>query len=204
MVFAAFSSRLNIILKEYVDIEIERLTNNIVTKAVSEKMLSKNYGKIYIYDSTNKNISYDTLKINEIKKNITEYVQEILLNLDNGYIEKYFVPERIHSGRFKNIKKGIVCDVSIGSIRGSTLFANVGPSIPIKIVFSSQINSDIDIQVKEYGINNIMIQIYLILEMKEQTIMPLSSKRKSIIVRTPISIDIIKGEIPEYYQKLFH
>ena len=183
--------------------EVERLTNNIVSKVVSEKMISKDYGKLYLYDSNNKNISYDTTKINLIKKELTEHVQNILIDLDNGKIDKYFVSKRIYSGRFKNIKRGIICDVSIGSIRGLTAFSNIGPTIPIKLLFNGQVNSDIDVQVKEYGINNIMVEVYLVMEIKEQIIMPLNSNRKKIIIRTPISIDIVKGDIPEYYQKIF-
>ena len=196
------SKRLDVILKQYIDVEVERLTKNIVNRAVSEKMLSKNYGKLYTYELGN-NISYDTVKINILKKDITDYVQDVLLDLDNGKIEKYFVSKRIYSGRFKNIKKGVVCDVSVGSIRGSTLFANVGPTIPIKLVFNGEISSDVDIQAKEYGINNIMIEVYLVIEVKEQIIMPLTSKRKTIKIRIPISVDIVKGSIPEYYQKVF-
>lgn len=191
-------------MKEYIDVEVERLTNNIINKAVSFKMASKEYGQLYVYDSNNKNISYDIVKINLIKKELTEYVQNILINLDNEKIEKYFVSKRIYSGRFKNIKKGIICDVSFASIRGLTAFSNVGPTIPIKLLFNGQVNSDIDVHVKEYGINNIMVEIYLVIDIKEQIIMPLTSKRDIITVRTPITIDIVRGDIPEYYQKVFH
>lgn len=196
------SKRIDVILKKYIDVEVERLTNNVISKAVSEKMISKSYEKLYVYDSETKNISYDTVKINIMKNEITEQVQNILINLDNGDIDEFFVSKRFYSGRFKNIKNGIICDISIGSIRGLTAFSNVGPTIPIKLLFNGQIDSDIDVQVKEYGINNILIELYLIMEIKEQIIMPLTSKRKIITIRTPLSIDIIKGDIPEYYQKL--
>lgn len=197
------SKRIDVILKKYIDVEVERLTNNVINKAVSKEMTSKNYGKLYVYDSETKNISYDTVKINIMKNEITEQVQNLLINLDNGNIDEYFVSKRIYSGRFNNVKNGIICDISVNSIRGLTAFSNVGPTIPIKLLFSGQIDSDIDVCVKEYGINNIMIEIYLIMEIKEQIIMPLTSKRKIITIRTPISIDIVKGDIPEYYQKLF-
>lgn len=195
------SQRMDVILRQYIDVEAERLINNVINKAISERVATRNYGKLYTYDD--KNIIYDTNTINSMKEDINEYVQNILLKLDNGSIDKYFMSTRLYSGRFKNIKKGIVCDVSIGSIKGSTIFANMGPTIPIRLVFNSQLNSDIDVHVKEYGINNIMVKVYLIVKIKEQIIMPLNSKRKTITIRVPISMDIIKGDVPRYYQKPF-
>ena len=105
--------------------------------------------------------------------------------------------------RFNKIEKGIVLDVSLGNIYHSSLFANIGPTIPIKLVFSGQTNVDIDLKTKEYGINNIMVEIDAVVTVKEITTMPISSKQKTIKVRSPISIDIIKGNIPENYFKMF-
>ena len=58
-------------------------------------MTSKEYGQLYVYDSSNKNISYDTVKINLLKKELTDYIQNTLVDLDNEKIEKYFVSKRI-------------------------------------------------------------------------------------------------------------
>ena len=95
-----------------------------------------------------------------------------------------------------------MCDVSIGSIRGSTLFSNIGPTIPIKLLFSSEINSKIDVEVSEYGINNAIVKIFIVLDIDEQIIMPISSKRKRITIKKPIIIDIVRGDIPNYYTGL--
>ena len=40
------SKRIDVILKKYIDVEVERLTNNVINKAVSEKMISKSYEKL--------------------------------------------------------------------------------------------------------------------------------------------------------------
>ena len=183
----------------YIDVEVERLVNNIVTKAVNEEMQNVSIKDILIY---NDDISYDTLKINEIENRIDNRIQEELLKIDDGKIDEYFIPKRVKSGRFKNIKRGILCDISIGSIRGSTLFSNIGPTIPIKLLFSSEINSNIDIEVNEYGINNAIVKVYLNLSINEQITMPISSNRKKINIKKPIMIDIVRGKIPNYYTGL--
>lgn len=184
-------------LKPYIDIEVERLTNNIVLKSI-HKSLDKDYN-FKLEDNKSQNIYYDTKKLNKIKNSITNDIQDTLINLDNGNINDFFISEKLKKSRFKKVKNGIICDVSIDSIQNFSLFANVSPTIPIKLIFSDQLNSDIDVDIKEYGINNVIIQVYLIVTVKEQVIMPLSSKRSTIVIKEPISIDIIRGKIPEYY-----
>ena len=189
------------ILDQYVNVEVERLTNNIVNKAISKRMVQKKYKDLVLSKTYPSQLfSYDTTIINQMKNDMNEYIQDVLLHLDDGMVEDYFISSRIKSGRFKKTKgRGILCDISIGSLRNSVLFANVGPTIPIKLIFTGQVNSDIDIQVKEYGINNVMIELYLIMKVKEQVSMPLTSEQKEITIRTPISFDIVKGELPKYY-----
>ena len=141
-------------------------------------------------------------QINEIENRIDKRIQKELIDIDNGIIDDYFIPKRVKTGRFKKIRNGILCDISIGSIRGSTLFANIGPTIPIKLLFSSGMNSNIDIDVSEYGINNAIIKVYFNVDINEQITMPISSKRKKIHIKKVIAVDIINGEIPDYYTGL--
>lgn len=197
------NKKVNTILKQYIDVEVERFANNMVTKIIHEKITDIDASEYLIINKNTsgdiEKISYDTKALNNLKNNITKEVQQSLTNLDNGDVSEYFIPKRIKYGRFKKIKNGIICDITMGSINNTSIFANIGPAIPLKLTFNNQINSDIDIKIKEYGINNVMMEVYLIITIKEQIIMPLSSERKDITVREPISVDIIRGEIPKYY-----
>ncbi len=194
--------RLTILLKQYINIEVERVTNNIVNKSINELMATNEYGKFLIIErDTNdiEKISYNTLEINRLTNDVSKYIQKELLELDDGYIDDFFVSDRMRKSRFNKIKKGIICDVSLGSIRNSSMFANVGPMIPIKLVFMSQVKTDVDVKIKEYGINNVMVEIYLIVKVREVISMPITSDSREIIVKEPISIDIVRGSIPNYY-----
>ena len=195
------------ILKPYMNSEVERLTNNIVNQAIRNKIKNANYSFNKVNQNENSKLfSYDTIMLTKIKDEITAYVQDSFIQLDNGKIDEYFISDRIKTGRFKKVKHGVICDLTLGSVRGSTLFANVGPAIPIKLSFLGQIQSDIDVDIKEYGINNVLVTIYLIINVKEQISMPFSSDKVDIKVREPIVIDLVQGNIPHYfydYLKLF-
>ncbi|MBR5370372.1 MAG: hypothetical protein IK137_03625 [Bacilli bacterium] len=168
--------------------------NNIITKVINDEMKKNNISFDF----------YNSSKLNELEDIIDKRIQKELINIDDGELDDSFIPNRIKNGRFRKIKNGILCDISIGSIRGSTLFANVGPTIPIKLLFSSGLNSNIDIDVSEYGINNAIVKIYFNASVSEQITMPISSKKKKISIRKIIAIDIIKGEIPNYYAGLIN
>lgn len=176
----------------YINVEVERLVTNVVTKAINDEMKNINLD-LDIYNAS---------KLNYLENRIDERIMGELINIDDGKLNEYFIPKRVKKGRFKEIRNGILCDISIGSIRKSTLFANVGPSIPIKLLFSSGLNSSIDVDVSEYGINNAIIKVYFSVDINEQITMPISSSRKKISIKKIIAIDIINGKIPDYYTGL--
>jgi len=195
--------RISLMLDKYIGIEVERLTTNIVSRAVDKITREENYNNYLIINKANElkieSISYNTKEINKLTDKISRTVQENLLNLENGDLDEFFISDKFKRGKFKNVRNGLVCDISLGSIKNSTLFANVGPTIPIKLTFIGQVNTELDVVTKEYGINNVLIEIYVIVKVRELASMPLTSEEREIVIREPIAIDIIKGEIPDYY-----
>ena len=99
----------------------------------------------------------------------------------------------------KILKNGIVCKVPIGSLRKNSLFVNVGPSIPIKMVFIGQVESSLNTKIREYGINYLVVEINVNVVVEEQIIMPAMSKRETLNLEAPLTLKIIQGEIPNYY-----
>lgn len=189
-------------LGPYVDIEVERLTNNIVDAAVRKKMQEKKYGPFLMENSSENGetfFSYDTVELNLLKNEITSYVQKVLSHLDCADIEDDYLFQQLKTSKFKKIKNGILAENSINSLRGSTLFGNMGPSIPIRLYFVGQVSSKIDIFAKEYGINNVLVEVYLIIKVKEQVMMPISSKSKEIEISELVSMDVVRGKVPSYY-----
>lgn len=197
------NTRLNEIFGDYLDVEVKKISNNIVSKAVTNYISKESYEEFIILNNNDSGlvnkISYNTEKINHFSSEFSKYLDNILLNLDNGSIDNYYLNQRLNNYNFVGIKNGLLCNISLGSINGSTLFSGFGPKIPIKISFSSNINTDVDIQSEEYGINNVIIKIYLVITINNQAILPLTSNENEIVIREPIAVDIIKGEIPNYY-----
>ena len=53
--------------------------------------------------------------------------------------------------------------------------------------------------IKDYGINNALIQLDLTIDANIQIILPFASKITKVSFTTPITIDMINGKIPTYY-----
>jgi len=166
-------------------------------------MAKKKYNNFLIIDYDNysniNKISYDTEKVNNFVSSFSKYLENILSNLDNGSLDSYNLNSRLNKNNFSAIKNGIICNVSMGAITGSTLFSSMGPTIPVKITFLGDINTDIDIKFEEYGINNVIVKMYLVVNVYERTSLPLTSKENKIVIRELMAVDIIKGELPSYY-----
>lgn len=191
------------ILSNYIDNEAERITTGLVNQALNELKLKEEYHSLLLVEKDDEGkierISYDTSLMNQISSQFNDKIQEKLKQLEEGKIDDLLLSDKIHNGKFHHIKNGILCEVSLSSLRESHLFSNVGPVIPIRLLFLGQVMPDIDIKVKEYGINNIMVEIYFVAAVKEQITMPFSSKRREVVVNQLLSVDIIRGEIPNYY-----
>ena len=190
----------NKIIYNYIDTESERISNNIVSSVIHKELADYDYQLLQInYDG--KNLVYNTSELNKLSNRISNNIQKVLDDIDSSKVKNYY--QNNESKKFKHIRNGIVCELSLGSIRNSLLFANVGPTIPIKLVFLSQNNVDLDFKTTEYGINNILVKVYLRVTLHEQITMPISSKRKVIVVEEPLTVNIIRGEIPYLFDKRF-
>ena len=120
--------------------------------------------------------SYDTKVINDYVDLVTEKIDYELSNVEAGKIDSLFFRK---NNKYKNIKNGLI-------------------SVRLSII--GEVTSSIDIKTKEYGINNVLVKVILNINIKERTSMPFTSNEQIIKISEPLTVDIIKGDIPEYYK----
>ena len=186
-------------LYSYVDVEVERVFTNIVNRVLRENNVKFNDYLIYDIDSSNNNISYDIDKVNEYTDCVSEKINNEIFLLEHEDINRRFDYKYHDDDKFKYVRSGLLYEFNVNSIYNNTLFSNIGASIPLKISFLGSVNSNIEIKTKDYGINNLIVEAYLNINVKCYTTMPLGSKIHEISINELIFVDIIKGEIPNYY-----
>ena len=145
-----------------------------------------------------KNVIYNPKKINDLINSVTERVYEMFNMLEYGDIEKLNIRENILSTK-QSKNKGIVLEVPTGLITNNYLLNNLGPHIPIMISLTGEFESFISSDIKEYGINNALVEISINIKVTEQVTMPFITKNIEVTNKIPIFISIINGKIPNYY-----
>ena len=60
-------------------------------------------------------------------------------------------------------------------------------------------NSYLKTNVKNYGINNVMIEISIQIDVEERILLPFHSKKIAVSSEIPLAIKIIEGQVPNYY-----
>ena len=181
------------IVINYSTSQMKRITSIIINRSINSDMLNKDdLDNLFIVNKDNNivTITLDSIIVNKITDIISDACEDNLRLVEEGKYQElkkkfnigreyFFVPSSII---FKN-----------------TLFSAIGPSIPINIKYLGNVTSNLKTEVKEYGINNSLITIYVDINVEMMVILPFSSKEVNITNLVPIVIKMINGEVPQIY-----
>lgn len=121
----------------------------------------------------------------------TKLINEITHNIQDSFDELESV--------FNGHDKYVVDDIPIGVIFKNGLLRNFGPKIKIRIDIVGDVISELETEVKPYGINNALVEVRVKLNANARVILPLVSKEVNVSNVIPISINIVNGSIPDAY-----
>ena len=141
--------------------------------------LSKNNDGEVISVDYNMNIAYDVLSncMDDLYSSITSLDMSSLYK--SGINNVYYIP--------------------MGLIYNNVLLDNLGFRIPCKINFISDIDMGFKTRVKDYGVNNLLIEIYLVIDIKNYIMSPSTYKEFGETYEILVASKIILGRIPMYY-----
>ncbi len=187
---------------KYSTVEADRFASVIIN--TSFKTVTKNNNSNLVSISKNsigeiKEINFDTDKVNYLLRSITKDIQKNVLLVEEGKTDNFDISSSLKGNNFKHIRKGVVCEMPVGSIYSSSFMANYGPIIPIKLTFIGNVSTSIDTTVKSYGINNAYIEVDVLVEVNERISIPSLTKNVKLRKKLPIVMKVIQGTIPDYY-----
>ena len=184
-IYSILSKNLNHYYLNYSENEASRIITNSISKAVNDQVLKeiKNNDLYTIVKNKNEEIEmidYNSYIVNIFLRDVTNNIIKELAKEENNTNEASFY-------------------IPMGSIFQNPVLNNRGPKIPVRMELVGSVITGIDSKVKNYGINNSLIEIYVHIEVKERVILPVTAKDITIVNDIPISYRIIKGNIPSYY-----
>jgi sporulation protein YunB len=160
-----------------------------------------------MYEITYNN-DYDTfMKTSVTKENILDIeldnkkANEILFQINDNMLKNI---NNLEKGSYNNINidyldNNLIFNVPIGVIYDIPALVGIGPKIPFKLDIIANTNNSIYTNIKDYGINNSIIEVILKINLNIQIILPFTSKEVNISKDIPIDTKIIEGKVPTYY-----
>lgn len=184
--------------------EVEKLSVLTLNNGVRKYMANHDTGDILqIVRKENGDISlvhYDTKKLNQFTIELTSLLTKDLDLLVKGNFEDLDLDiGRISSNSYLKVDEGILFMISLGSATGNSLLANIGPKIPLNLSVIGNVQTDVHSKVTNYGLNNAMIEIFVDIQMQMVIQMPFLSKKVKIKKSIPLTMEMVQGEIPNYY-----
>lgn len=149
--------------------------------------------------------------VNEIKN----YTYDDLFSIEkdkNGNIQminaNIFIIDKITSnittqiqGQLENNENSVI-NIAIGSFLGINILSGVGPTLPIRIVSSGKVDTDLKSEFISQGINQTLHRIYLQINCQVSILTPFKTIKQDIISQVLLSENVIIGQIPSYYNKI--
>ena len=200
-----FSNKIEPSLTKYVESETKRIITIIINNSIRtqiSKQIDSNSILITEKDDDQNitTIDFDTQNVNKISSIITSTIEKNLKLVENGNIDELNIDlNEVSDIDYQQLKDGIVYYIPVGNINGSFLINNIYPEIPIKFTMSGDVVSNIESEIKEYGINNALIEVKAKVSVSMIISMPFVTKENSVQTSIPLIMKIIQGNIPDYY-----
>ena len=197
-------SKFNGVIYKYINDEVKRFSYNVVNTSVNDVLAKTDTNNLFIIMKNNNNqvetLDINTRQINRIIREINQNVKIRLQQIEEGNIKELQVSSIFKEGKFKHIKRGVLCEIPINVLNNNAAINNIGPTIPIKLSFMGNVKVKTVTKTKNYGINNLVVEIKVLVEITEQITMPKSSKSATIEIEAPLILKIIQGIVPDYYE----
>ncbi len=182
---------LTVVLFEVQAIPFTKKCVNKQAKSISSKIIGSTVNKVignlnYTYDDLSvinysdkgeiNSISSNTVKINKIKSNTINKIQD---ELDKEKTYKFSLP--------------------LGSFTDITLLSTLGPDIEINFILTGSVNCKIKNSFESAGVNQTLHHIYLVVNTEIITLSPEYSEKIKFSTDYEIAQTVIVGSIPSTY-----
>jgi sporulation protein YunB len=140
--------------------------------------------------------------INRFQSEITTLVQTHLEQAEEGNLDNLpYLDDIEYDPSAMEDNGGIVFFVPLGQATNIPLLGNLGPKIPIRFHVIGDVQSDVVTNIREFGINNAMVEVNILIKVNVQVIVPLATKTTTIKRSIPVALGLISGDVPQIYTK---
>lgn len=205
--FYYLNMKLKPVYMNYAEVQTHKIAAHVISQAIqsrSESVLDANDVLLNLPNDSSETVTLkvDTETINQVMAELHELVEEHLDRAESGDLEMLPQSDGIQFDTEEMEKHGgVVFFVPIGQVADIPLLGNLGPKIPIRFHIVGNVHADVDTKLKEFGINNVYMEVNMELTVNVQIIIPIATKQSTVVQQFPIAIGIIQGVVPQIYTK---
>ena len=189
-----FTIRSEKILLNYANNKSIQISTILTNRALYEILYNYKYDSfmntITIKDNM-LDISLDNTKVNELLYLVNENILKKKKKKKKGKYDNLNIDYLQETDLIFNVPIGVIYDIPI--------LVGIGPKIPFKLDIITNSDNSVYTNIRDYGINNSIIEVILKINLNIQIILPFTSKEMQIVKEIPIDTKIIQGKVPTYY-----
>lgn len=185
-----FSVRANTVLLPMAEGKLRKIVSTIINSSTNNLTFDSS---LFTMDKDQNN---EIRMINYNSYEVTKLINEVTCNIEMEL-------DKLNENKGSELDKYVISEVPFGSIFNSSFLRRLGPKIPLKAEMVGSIVSNIETEVKPYGINNAYVETRIFLEVTAIIYLPFVSKEIKISNIIPISINIVQGSVPQGYITTF-
>lgn len=151
-------------------------------------------------------IGWNSAVVNKVLRTSTDRVEYFLHNMNKGETldtEDPLMSPEDYGDSVDDLaqRDPTVVEIPLGQATGNTILANLGPKIPVHFEIVGNIKTDVIHEVKEWGVNAALYEIYIDVQVNVQIIVPFSTKIADVQTKIFIDSGVIMGEVPEFFNQ---
>lgn len=190
---------------EYAEVQTTKIASYVVNEAISSRpssVLDVNdiIEEVPAGSSETVTVRFNADIINRVQAETQGLVKKYLAQAEQGNLSQLPELEYVEYNADKIEEgDGIVFFVPLGQAVDLPLLGNLGPKIPIRFHIIGNVHSDVTSNIKEFGINSALVEVWINLEVNVQIIVPFASKSATIKQSFPVAMGLTRGPVPNIY-----
>lgn len=200
-----FGDKTEHILSSYAETATRKLVTTVINQSITHQVLSdEEIDKLFVIERNNNNdikmIDFNSRMVTKFLNRITNLIETNLNKVEKGEIDDFFELTTLNKDySYDKLKKGIIYEIPLGAWTNNAFLSNIGPKVPAKLSIIGDVISSVTTNIKEYGINNALLEVGIKVEVSSMVNLPFFSKRIVITENVPIALKVIQGSIPNFY-----
>ncbi|KAA0944133.1 sporulation protein YunB [Sporosarcina sp. ANT_H38] len=196
------NARLAPIYVQYAEVQTQKIASHVINKAISSRtanVLNIEDIIVNVPSDSKGMIKFNTEIINRASSEIHALVESHLQQAEAGNLDILPTDEIEFDPQAMESEEGIVFFVPLAQAANIPLLGNLGPKIPIRFHVIGQVQATMDTKISEFGINNAVVEVNILLTVNVQIIAPLATKQSVVTQKIPVAMGLIQSTVPQIY-----